>query len=40
MPGVISADRLKRLIHKFIEDNGDKYIDGYDLIDFLEKKLE
>ena len=34
--GVISTAKLTRLIHAFIEKTGDKYIDGYELLNFLD----
>lgn len=37
--GVISATKLTRLIHEFIEKTGDKYIDGYELLNFLDSKI-
>lgn len=37
--GVVSSERLLRLIHEFIEKTGDKYIDGYELIDFLNEEI-
>jgi len=36
----LSEEQLKKEIHNFIEKTGDKYIDGYELIKFLEGNKE
>ena len=34
----LSEEQLRKKIHDFIEKTGDKYIDGYEIIKYLESK--
>lgn len=36
----LSEEQLNKKIHDFIEKTGDKYIDGYELIKYLEEPKE